>query len=53
MQRGKNPKGDSVERGTQFTFIKPQHSWYRNEYRNLKLAGVTMGSGLGRNKEDW
>jgi hypothetical protein len=28
-------------------------SLYRNEYRNLKLAGATMGSGLGRNEEDW
>jgi hypothetical protein len=26
---------------------------YRNEYRNLKLAGATMGRGLGRSEEDW
>jgi hypothetical protein len=25
----------------------------RNEYRNFKLSGVTMGSGLGRIEEDW
>jgi hypothetical protein len=24
-----------------------------NEYRNFKLTGATMGSGLGRNEEDW
>jgi hypothetical protein len=28
-------------------------SLYRNEYRNFKLAGATMGSGLGRSEEDW
>jgi hypothetical protein len=27
-------------------------SQYRNEYRNLKLARVTMGRGLGRSEED-
>jgi hypothetical protein len=26
---------------------------YRNEYRNLKLAGATMRSELGRSEEDW
>jgi hypothetical protein len=25
---------------------------YRNEYRNLKLAGTTVGKGLGRSEED-
>jgi hypothetical protein len=25
----------------------------QDEYRNLKLAGATMGSGLGRSEEDW
>jgi hypothetical protein len=25
----------------------------RNEYRNLKLARDTIGTGLGRNEEDW
>jgi hypothetical protein len=25
-------------------------SLYRNEYRNLKLAGATMGRGLGRSE---
>jgi hypothetical protein len=25
---------------------------YRNEYRNLKLAGATMGSELGKSEED-
>jgi hypothetical protein len=24
-----------------------------NEYRNFKLTGATMGSGLGRNEEGW
>jgi hypothetical protein len=28
-------------------------SLYWNKYRNLKLAGATMGSGLGRSEEDW
>jgi hypothetical protein len=28
-------------------------SWYRNEYRNLKLARATMGRGLKRSEEDW
>jgi hypothetical protein len=27
--------------------------WHRNEYRNLKPAKATMGSGLVRSKEDW
>jgi hypothetical protein len=27
-------------------------SLHRNEYRNFKLAGVTMGKGLGRSEED-
>jgi hypothetical protein len=25
----------------------------RNEYRNLKRAGATLGRGLGRSEEDW
>jgi hypothetical protein len=25
----------------------------RNEYRNLKLAGATMGGGIGECEEDW
>jgi hypothetical protein len=28
-------------------------SLHRNEYRNLKLAGTTMGRGLGRSEKDW
>jgi hypothetical protein len=28
-------------------------SWYRNEYRNLQLAGATMESGIERSEEDW
>jgi hypothetical protein len=28
-------------------------SLYRNEYRNFKLAGATMGSRLWRSEEDW
>jgi hypothetical protein len=28
-------------------------SWYRNEYRSLKLVGATMGKGLGKSEEDW
>jgi hypothetical protein len=26
---------------------------YRNEYRNFKLEGTTMGRKLGRSEEDW
>jgi hypothetical protein len=29
------------------------YSLYRNEYRNFKLAGATMGSRLERSEEDW
>jgi hypothetical protein len=29
------------------------NSQYRNDYRNLKLAGVNMGAGLERSEEDW
>jgi hypothetical protein len=28
-------------------------SLYRNDYRNFKLAGTTMESGLGRSEADW
>jgi hypothetical protein len=28
-------------------------SLYRNEYRNFKLVGATMGSRLWRSEEDW
>jgi hypothetical protein len=28
-------------------------SLYRKEYRNFKLAGATMGSGLRMSKEEW
>jgi hypothetical protein len=28
-------------------------SLYRKEYRNLKVAEVTMGRGLGKSIEDW
>jgi hypothetical protein len=26
---------------------------YRNEYRNFKVAGATMGNRLRRSEEDW
>jgi hypothetical protein len=28
-------------------------SVYRNEYRNFKVAGATMGNRLRRSEEDW
>jgi hypothetical protein len=27
-------------------------SLYRNEYRNLKFGGATVGKGLGKSEED-
>jgi hypothetical protein len=33
--------------------MKLMSSLDRNENRNLKLAGATMGRGLGRSEEDW
>jgi hypothetical protein len=35
------------------TWMRLMCSPYRNEYRNLKLAEDTMGSGLGKSKEVW
>jgi hypothetical protein len=42
-----------IGQGKETKNLSELNGLYRNEYRNFKLARVTMGSRLGRSEEDW